>query len=86
MSNTTHPALTNFELDLLEHTQPQAAKMKAGDITDTEHLFEPDYWLSVPPSEHRVLGRHVSRLVARGLLPLEPASFDSNRHNLYRKI
>ena len=86
MNNTTKPALTKFELDLLEHIQPHAAKLNIGDITDAEHLFDPDYWFSIPPSEHRVLGGYVSRLVARGLLPLVAAEFDSDRHNLYRRI
>ena len=82
----TQPKLTDLEREILVHTLPHAAKMNTGDITDTEHLFDPEYWLASSPSEHKVLGGYVSRLVARGLLPLEPAGFDSSRHNLYRKI
>ena len=77
---------SKLELEILKHTKPNIKKLDAGDITDAEHLFDPDYWAISTKSEHRVLGLHVSRLVRRGLLPLVSAGFDSSRHNLYRKI
>ena len=72
---------------IFELIMPQISRMKVGDATECEGLFDPEAWNIVPPSQRRyVFGRPVSRLVKEGKVPLEFAGFNSSRHNLYRKI
>ena len=87
MSNTTHPMdLSPAERELLTHLRYRAAELQQGTVTEARDLYDSELWDGLPPDECRPLGRVISSWVRRGLLPLEPAGFNSSRHNLYRRI
>ena len=65
---------------------PQISRMKSGDITDYEGLFDPFILAITPPSSHlNVLSPIVSMLVAQGEVPLEAVGFNSERNELFRR-
>ena len=66
---------------------PQISRMETGEITDYEGLFDPFILAITPPSSHmNVLSPIVSMLVAQGKVPLEVVGFNSELHELYRRI
>ena len=66
---------------------PQISRMKLGEITDYEGLFDPFILAITPPASHmNVLSPIVSDLVAQGEVPLEIVGFNSELHELYRRI
>lgn len=66
---------------------PIVSRMKLGEISDSEHLFDLDLWNAVPASERQYVYCHpISVLVAKDMVPLEFVGFDSEQNNLYRKI
>lgn len=83
MSSSTR--LTPEAKEVLAHIKPHIAEMTVGDVTDPKGLFDPEFWKS-SPLLHKQLGRAVSLLAHQGHVPLEPAGFNSSRHNRYRKI
>jgi hypothetical protein len=66
---------------------PQISRMKQGEITDYEGLFDPFILAITPPSSHLyVLSPIVSMLVAQEEVSLELVGFNSELHELYRRI
>ena len=66
---------------------PNVSRMKLGEISDCEGLFDLDLWIDVPASERQYVYCHpISVLVAKDMVPLEFVGFDSEQNNLYRKI
>lgn len=83
--------MTKDDLETLETTAmligPVVSRMKLGEISDSEHLYDLELWNSFPPSERQHRYCHpISVLVAQGKVPLEYVRFDSELNNLYRKI
>ena len=66
---------------------PQISRMKQGEITDYEGLFDPFILAITPPSSHlNVLSPIVSMLVTQEEMSLELVGFNSELHELYRRI
>ena len=72
---------------VIEVTLPFAEVLKQGEMVESKHLFDPDYWESQDEYTQRWLGRLVAKLVREGALPLRSCDrFTGNRHNLYERI
>jgi hypothetical protein len=66
---------------------PNVSRMKLGEISDCEGLFDLELLNSFPASERQYRCFHpISVLVAKDMVSLEFVGFDSKQNNLYRKI
>ena len=66
---------------------PQISRMKPGEHTDYEGLFDPFVLDITPQWTHRdILSPIVSELAAQGKVPLEVVGFSSECRELYRRI
>ena len=86
MTEVTHPTdLSPSDRELLEHLRLRLEELERGTVVDACCLYGSELWDELLPHECRPLGRRISSLVKRNRLALQPAGFDSARHNLYRR-
>ena len=77
----------NTEELVSEHAINRVARMKAGDVTNSEELFGKAVWHSLTDLEkHYLFMRTLDMLVNEGGLDLEFAGVDADGQTLYRKI
>ena len=71
---------------VLDHVKTKVNDLEKHELTNISKVFDKELWDPVEPVVHRSWGHSISRLVKKGLLPLEYAGFTGQRANQYRKI